>query len=219
MNHTGVRVFEHPGDSKYLPGPITVGRDVRLVPVGIAYIVEQRNRVDSSAQRLNTADMTMPPASHDVIDGQTYQHLPGHYPKYDLISSSRPYCEIPLQTEYGVHGGWASAAAPQLAATRSSFGIAPSTSHKRSYDEYREYEAPETQARSDVPDGWYKCGCCTSGWRYAGDDVETDDFCNEQISTSDDASEGGYDHCVNVDHISNAESLEDEPYVKIEADE
>lgn len=51
---------------------------------------------------------------------------------------------------------------------------AGSSSRKRKYDEYLRGGAGGSSSSDGIPDGWYKCDCCTSGWYYV-DPSEEDD--------------------------------------------
>lgn len=175
MNHAGVRVFEHYGHADHLLGPIPVGRNVRLIPIGTAYILEQVTTVESPAQHQNTAAM---PEQSNLVE---------------LPAVELPAVELPVQ-----HLHTAEMASPAVKQEEwndptwqaETWEGVLQGSRKRSYDEYSEGEIPVTQRPPEASDTYYACHCCTGHWIHVagGDDEDANGFSNPQVISSDDDS-------------------------------
>lgn len=181
MNHAGIRIFQHHLDASYFPRPITVGMNLRLVPVGVAYVLDTNaTALGPGCRDPAHVRAATPVAAQNGVGGRTRARTPERG-RRSCGASARP--SPPTSAWSGPSTGHAACTQYYGARNdrqngvplvRGSIGAVPGPPRKRRYCEYSEGEATLTDERAGIPDGWHKCSCCVSGWYYVDDGEENE---------------------------------------------
>lgn len=183
INEAGFRIFQQHLGPDSLPRPVALGMDLHLVPIGVAYALHT-NTVPFYPQyeHMRPVHIMPPPQGQGVIGAYMYPPLPEYLANFPDASSRG---SSPTSTRSSSSGSSAYSCSqdcccppsepPETQAIRSSTSTGLDSSHKRKYDEYLRGGG---SSRDGIPDGWYKCSCCTSGWYYVDPSEEDDGFDN-----------------------------------------